>query len=148
MVEPGLEWAVEAQDREPALAGDGLDPVVLVLLRRFGSEVEIDRAVMVVAQVVAFAVAAGEPLAGLQFRSGLRVVDDDRPEVLGWHVAGDASGGRPWPVECVAVAVDHRPGVLRPGSNHLQRHGRRVDRRQVEEERAGIQMASAVAIVA
>ena len=29
LVEPGLERAVEAQDGEPALAGDGLDPVGL-----------------------------------------------------------------------------------------------------------------------
>ena len=33
LVEPGFEWAVEAEDREPALAGNGLEPVDVVARR-------------------------------------------------------------------------------------------------------------------
>ena len=43
LVEERLQRAVEAEDREPALAGNGPDPVLLLRLIR--AEVDVDRAV-------------------------------------------------------------------------------------------------------
>ena len=42
LVEPWLKRGVEAQNHEPALAGDGLNPVVLVAGRGRGAEEDID----------------------------------------------------------------------------------------------------------
>src|SRR4051812_40336698 len=47
LVEERLERAVQAQDREPALARDGLHPVVLLARRRLGAEIQVRRAVRV-----------------------------------------------------------------------------------------------------
>ena len=38
LIEPGLQWPIESQQREPALARDGLDPVLLEANRRLGTE--------------------------------------------------------------------------------------------------------------
>ena len=40
LIDPGLERGIHAKDDEKALAGNGLDPVVLVALRRLGTKVD------------------------------------------------------------------------------------------------------------
>ncbi len=47
LVKPRFERAVEAQDREPSSAGNGLNPVTLFTRRRLGTKVDIVGAVSV-----------------------------------------------------------------------------------------------------
>src|SRR5215468_4210808 len=47
LVEERLERAVETEDRKPASARHGLDPVLLLTCRCVGSEVDVDAAVAV-----------------------------------------------------------------------------------------------------
>ena len=82
VVEPRLERTVETKESEPTLAGNGLDPIVLVADGRLRPEVEVNRSVVFVAEIVSLIVAARKALAGLELRPRLGVVGDDRPEVL------------------------------------------------------------------
>lgn len=41
-VEPRLERAVEAQERVPSFAGDGLHPIILLAGRRIGPEIDVN----------------------------------------------------------------------------------------------------------
>ena len=93
LVEPGLFRAVEAQDGEPALAGAGLNPVGCALRWPLRPDGEQHAAIRVGPQVFAHAVDARELLVGgLQHGSCLRVVNDERPEVLRRHVSRDPQG--------------------------------------------------------
>lgn len=47
LVEVRLQRTVDTQEREPALAGHGLNPVALLTRRRFGPEVDVVRTVAV-----------------------------------------------------------------------------------------------------
>jgi hypothetical protein len=47
LVKPRFERAVEAQDREPSSAGNGLNPVTLFTRRRLGTKIDIVGAVSV-----------------------------------------------------------------------------------------------------
>src|SRR5512144_890408 len=82
LVEPWLERPVETQADVPSLAGDGLDPVGLLSDWRLGTEVDVGRRVGVDGDVRLLATDARELLVGLQHRARLRVVHEDRPEVL------------------------------------------------------------------
>src|SRR6185295_17543972 len=82
LVEPRLGGAVETQEGKPSFARNCLEPVVLLVPRRRGAEVEVHGPVGVGRQFALLAVPAGKRLAGLQLRARLRVVEDHRPEVL------------------------------------------------------------------
>src|SRR4051794_20401586 len=58
-VEPGLERAIEPQDRVPAGAWHGLNPVRLLAGRGLGAEEDVDRAVVVLEQSLRLAADAG-----------------------------------------------------------------------------------------
>src|SRR5262245_64510883 len=81
-VEHWLQRAVEAEHCEEALPRDGLDPVAVVGLRRFGTEEEIDRAVSIARQLDQ-ARAPGALLVRVDHAARTGVVDSDRPEGLG-----------------------------------------------------------------
>ena len=65
LVEPRLQRAIKAQDGVPALAGDGLHPVLLLAGRGFGTEIDIDRPVGVNQESLGLAADARELLIGL-----------------------------------------------------------------------------------
>ena len=52
LVEPGLERTIQPQDDEPALALNGLDPVLLPALGRLRSEIDIDGSVLVLLRLI------------------------------------------------------------------------------------------------
>jgi hypothetical protein len=90
LVEPRLERSVEAEQHEPGLAGQGLDPVRLLTLGRGGAEVQVVGAVGVGLEL-AGAAGQGRPdgRGDLGERAGLGVVDVHGPEVLGRRVQVD-----------------------------------------------------------
>ena len=73
-LEPGLQRAVEAENGEPAFAGDRLNPVVLFASWRLRPKVESDRAVVIHDEIVFLVVPAREGLVGLKSGASLRVV--------------------------------------------------------------------------
>src|SRR5690606_23970767 len=83
LVEPGLERAVKPQEHEVALAGHGLDPVVVLSLGSRRSEVHRIGTVVVGLQLRVRAVDAGTPLVRFEKRPRLPVVDSEGPEVVG-----------------------------------------------------------------
>ena len=131
-VEPGFGRAIKAQEAEPALLGNRLNPVRFLSLGRLGAEVEVNRPVVVRDHLVAFVVLVRVRLIGLQHGAGLRIVDHHRHELFGgripWQVqlVGLAS------VQIVALAVQIPPGVLRSLADKFPYHGRRVEGRHVE----------------
>jgi len=80
-----LERTVETHQRKPALAGHGLDPVILLTSRYGRAKVDINRTVGVGIWIF-LAVHTGIGLIGLQLRAGGRIVECNRPKVFGWHI--------------------------------------------------------------
>ena len=98
LVESGFQRAVEAEDREPGLAGQGLDPVVSVG-GRLGSQTEVDGAVRVGGEVLVLAGHRRPFLVGLQHVPGLGAVDQERPEVVDRRRTCGPRSGRSNPAE-------------------------------------------------
>src|SRR5712671_4946655 len=84
LVKPGLERAVEAEDREPAFVRHGCNPVCFLAGGWLRTKIEIDRAVGVGDQLVPLVVLAGKRLACLKLGARLRIVEHHGPEILGW----------------------------------------------------------------
>ena len=72
LVQPRLKRAVHAQDDEPALFRNGLDPVALLTLGGLGSEIDVLGSVSVLLHVLIVAVERRERLIGLQHGPRLR----------------------------------------------------------------------------
>ena len=72
-IEPRFQRAVEAQDHEPAFAGQGLHPVILVAFGSFRAEVNIYGAIGVFLQVLVLAADARRFLVCLDHGAGLVV---------------------------------------------------------------------------
>src|SRR5215217_2921129 len=106
LVEPCLQRSVEAEEREPRLAGERLDPVVLLALWCPRTEVQIVGAVLVNLQRAGVAGQGGpDRRRHLDEGAGLGVVDVDGPEVLGRRVGIYPQAVRLAPVEDVPVGV-------------------------------------------
>jgi len=73
---------VHAQYDEPALARDGLDPVLFPTFRRFRGKVNVDGAVLVLLWLSDIAVDARELLIGLQHGARLIVVQSKEPSAF------------------------------------------------------------------
>ena len=112
------------------------------------SERKGDRAVRVLGQRGGCVVLARERLTALKFRPGLRVVDDDRPEVLGGDVGWDCELVVLGAIEVLAGGVVLGVGVLRSDAGNVQCHGRGVHGREVEEHCSRVEVASTDAIIA
>src|SRR5271165_362863 len=76
LVEPRLERTVEAKDRVPAFARNGLHPVGMACWRR-RAEPDVHRSVGVDDDVFLLTADGRELLVGLKFRSRLVVVNDE-----------------------------------------------------------------------
>ena len=85
LLEERFQRAVETEDREPALAGDGLDPVLLLACGHLGAEVNVHRAIGVNLRA-AIQADRGKLLAILQLGPAERIVNQHRPEILGGHL--------------------------------------------------------------
>src|SRR5262245_48792522 len=70
---------VDAEVREPALAGDRLDPLSLVARGRLGTEIQVHGRALAVLQLEDRA-QRGVALVGGDLRASVRVVDRDGPE--------------------------------------------------------------------
>lgn len=80
LVEKGLRWAVEAEDREPALAGNYLDPIAAAF--RFVRTEDHAHRTVCVDFWIDVAAHRREGLAILQLGSAQRVVNDHGPKVF------------------------------------------------------------------
>src|SRR5262245_17591077 len=89
LVEERLERTVEAQQREPAFAGHGSNPIPLLARRARRPEINVDRSV-VVRRRLGVGADAREWLAVAQQRSAFGVIDDDRPETLDRNISRQA----------------------------------------------------------
>jgi hypothetical protein len=81
LVDPRFERGIHAKDHEPALAGNRLDPVVLVTLWRLGAVVDGVGSVLILLEPLGISANSGRGLFGLEHGPRLGVVDRDDPEV-------------------------------------------------------------------
>ena len=86
LVKPSFQRAIQTEDHKPALARNCLHPIVLKTGRSLGAKIGIDGTVRIDLEALVLTAHAWELLIGLYKGSGLIVVDDDRPKVLGRDV--------------------------------------------------------------
>src|ERR1700722_6729453 len=123
LIKPRLQGTIQPQEDIPTLAWNGLYPVGLMSLRRGGAEPDMYRCVRVHDHVSFLAANAGELFVGLKHRSGLIVIDDERPEVLGWNIGRQVNPIGFAAIQWLAFGIDERSSVLRSNPDHLQGHG-------------------------
>src|SRR5580658_1431777 len=98
LVEPRLQRTVEAQQNIPAFAGYGLHPVGFVASWRCRSEINVYGGIGIDDDGFIFTADARKLLVGLQHRTSLVVVNDERPEVFRRNVGRQMNLVRPAPV--------------------------------------------------
>ncbi len=143
LVEPRIERAVEAQDHEPAFAGNRLHPVAFFSCRSFRAKINIYRAIDVDLKILVLAAHAGELLVGLDHRAGLVVINNGRPEVLHRDMRWQMQLVVLSAFERITVRVLRTPGILRTFAHHLLRHGRGDTGGEIIEECSPIQIGHA-----
>src|SRR5271165_121443 len=144
LVEPWFERPVEAKDGEPSPAGNSLNPVTFFTGRRLRSKVEVVGTVGVLLDARAVATFRGKLLVRLKHGSRLCVVNDHRPEVLGWRVGRYVQLVALPSVEVVVFRIQSGNGILRTNSDHLQNHGRGHSGVSVEKHGASVEHASVI----
>ena len=112
LIKPRLQRAIEAEEYVPTFTRNGLHPVALMTFWRGGPEPNIHRRVGIHDNSLFLAPDAGELLIGLQHRTGLIVVDDERPEVLRRNIGGQVNLIGFAAIQWLAFGVDERGGVL------------------------------------
>lgn len=114
LLKPWFERAIHSENDEPALAGNGLEPVVLVSLGSLRGEVDVSRAVIVVLDPLGLATDGGEELAGLEHRTGLCVVNRDCPEVIDRRICWNVQLVGLSAIEGLFDGIDIGDGIVRP----------------------------------
>src|SRR5580658_3068194 len=138
LVEPRLQWAIETNEDVPAFAGNGLHPVGFMSRRRGWAEPDIDRGVGIDDEAFLLTADAGELLVGLEHRTGLVVVGNEGPEVLGGDVGRQVDFVGLAAVERVALRIGDGGSVLRALAHNLRRHGGRDNGGVIDEVNACI----------
>ena len=144
---PGLQRTVKPKNSEPALIGDGLNPIRLMSLRCLWAKPQRNRSISIDHHItIALIVFRRIRLAGLQHRTSLGVIDHDGPEVLGRNVGRDIDliGLRPVEISTLGIRCGKR--VLRSNARQFQDHRGRIHRRDVIEHGSRIFIATARSI--
>ena len=144
LVEPGFQWAVDAQDREPALAGTRLDPVPGASFGLGGAELDDEVAVVLGVHALGLAVDARVGVVGLQQGAGLGVVDVDGPEGLGGDRGGQGERVAASAIQPRAVGVAGGEGVLGADADGGVGHRGGDAGADVVHHRAGVEQPGAV----
>src|SRR5512132_4312931 len=136
---------VEPQDREEPLVWNCLEPVVLLPVGGCRPEVDVGRAVRVGLDGARLAPEVRLRLVGLEHGAGLAVIEYHRPESAlvegGWERQPVVAG----PVEVLPIAAARRTEVLRADTGEVHAHGGGDAGRDVEEPRARVELAGAIA---
>src|SRR5262249_36308743 len=85
-VEEGLLRTVQPQDHAPAFAGPRLHPVDFLAGRSLGAKIHIHRRVGIDDDALFLAANTWKLFVSLEHRTGLGVVENERPEILGRNV--------------------------------------------------------------
>lgn len=88
LVEPGFQRSIEPHQREPALAGNLLHPLLFKASRGLGAKPHIHRSIGIGFDALVLADHTGGFLVGLQHRAGLVVTYNHRPEILHLDIWG------------------------------------------------------------